>query len=65
MKRKREDTESSVDKYVSSTAKQSVDSLKTKQLALKSSLKYALYTDDEVSDSQCDDMWAKFNGLGN
>ena len=65
MKRKREDTEGSVDKSVSNSAKQSADSLKTKQLALKSSLKSALYTDAGVSDSQFDDMWDKCNGSGN
>ena len=68
MKRNIEDTEGSVDKSVSfdkSTAKQSADSLKTKQLALKSSLKSALYTDAGVSDSQFDDMWDKCNGPGN
>ena len=65
MKIKREDTEGSVDKSMSYTAKQSAESLKTKQLALKSSLKYALYTDAGVSDSQFDDMWDKCNGSGN
>ena len=65
MKRKREDTEGSVDKAVSNSAKQSADSLKTKQLALKSSLKSALYTDAGVSDSQFDDMWDKCNDSSN
>ena len=65
MKRKKEDTEGSVEKSVSSTAKQSTDLLKTKQLALKSSLKSALYTDAGVSDSQFDDMWDKCNDSSN
>ena len=65
MKRKREDTEGSVDKSVSKSGKQSADSLKTKQLALKSSLKSALYTDAGVSDSQFDDMWDKCNDSSN
>ena len=54
-----------MDKSVSSTAKQSAESLKTKQLALKSSLKSALYTDAGVSDSQFDDMWDKCNDSSN
>jgi hypothetical protein len=68
MKRKKEDMEGSVDKSVSfdkSTASQLVDSLKTKQLALKSSLKSALYTDNGVFDSQFDDMWDKCNDSSN
>ena len=68
MKRTRDDAGGSAAKSVSfdkTTASKSADSLKIKQLALKSSLNSALYTDAGVSDSQFNAMWAKCNSSGN
>ena len=68
MKRNRDDAGGSAAKSVSfdkTTASKSADALKMKQLALKSSLKSALYTDAGVSDSQFNDMWANCNDSGN